>query len=193
MSNGAVRLAPSGPIVTNPNGGTFTPGTGARLRLAEATCTSSAGNTVPTVPAVIAPALTSAAGAPIPVLPLPSPKLNYRATLVCEVKNASTNATSQVELYLDVSADGVTYVNVASNTHEVLPQNSAAPGQARLIRIDLPLSTGTAIGVVAGQPNLFLRGRIGASVGGGANVSLTGAVVDAKTFGTCDVILEELF
>lgn len=190
----ALRISPSGPVVGNAVGVGYLPGKGARLRLAEATCTSQTSNTVPTVPAVLGPVIGNPVNSPGVSLALPNPGLNYRATVICDVKNASTNVDAQVELYFYTSPDAVTWTEVASNSHTV---SGAGPaGTSRQIRLDMPLQPGSNIGIVAGQPQVFLQARIGASTGGGSLVSLIGPATpggDVKGVGAVDVQLEECF
>lgn len=190
----AVRLSPSGPVITSVTGVGYLPGHGAQLRLAEATCTSQTSNVVPTVPAVLGPVIGTPANSPGVSLAAPNPALFYRATVICDVQNVSTNVDAQVELYFDTSPDGATWTEVASNSHVV--KGAGPAGTARQIRLDLPMQSGANIGVVAGQANLFLRTRIGASTGGGTTTSLIGPSTpggDTKGVGCVDVQLQELF
>lgn len=160
--NAALRLSPSGPVITNVVGAPLKFGSGARLRLVESTSTCGAGNTIPTVPAILANPIGT--GTVSASLVGPSPGLAYRATVLCDVMNPTTNVTQQVELYIDTSPDGVTWTERASNSHVV------AAGTARMIRLDLPLSSGASNGVTAGDGSLNFRCRIGASTGGGSAV-----------------------
>jgi hypothetical protein len=162
--------------------------TGARLRLVEATTTSINANTIPTVPAVIGNPIGSATFPPL-ALQHPDPAKNYRATVVCDVYNPTTNVAAQVELYLDTSQDaGATWQEQASNSHIVGFSTS------RQIRLDLPMRPGSSFPVAAGAAALQLRCRIGASTNGG-NVVLYGPLTpggDTAGVGCVDLQFEEL-
>ncbi len=184
----AIRLSPSGPVIANSGGGPFAPGPGASLRLVEAQCTIGGSLAIPTVPVVIGPTL----GVPgfLDVLALPNAALNYRATVLLDVLNGTTNAQASVELYLDSSTDGVTFNEIASNSH-LIGQNSV-----RQIRLDQKLTSGVNFGIIAGQGSLYLRARIGASTQTYPNVLAESAVTpggDAHGVGTVLMQLEECF
>lgn len=165
MTNPALRLPPSGPVFKNGNGVPVVMGPGAMLRLVEARTTCSAGNVIPTVPDVIGNPIGTAGF--LLAFDKPSPGLQYRATLKCDVLNPTTNAAAAVELYLEYSADGATGWTLAASNSHVVGAGPVATSAGRHIEIDMPLGFGSALGVVAGQANLFLRARIGASVLGG--------------------------
>jgi hypothetical protein len=195
----AIRLSPSGPVVGNAGGAPFMPGPGARLRLVEQgflVPTAAAANVIPTAPGVLGPAGIGVGNGQNLILSVPNPALNYRATILCDVSNPSTNVLGEVQLYLEVSTDGgVTYVERASNTHlvnstEVAP---AAP-LGRQIRLDLQLTAGLTLGVpAAAPPAMFVRAKIGASSGGGTVTVLSLATPggDLKSVGTALLQLEE--
>ncbi len=193
--NTAIRQSPSGPVVANTANGPYKPGVGARLRLVEATSTVGDG-VIPTAvdypsAALIGPAIGS--GAPLSVtLPAVDTRLNYRATVLCDVVNPSTNVAGRVQLFLEGSWDaGATWHELASNAHAVLP--CAAGGSARQIRCDLPLSTGGSQGFVSGA-DLTVRARVGAQAGGNANMYVSApAVGDGASRGSVLLQLEECF
>lgn len=169
----ALRVSPSGPLAGNGSGGTFDPGVGARLRLAEANCTiGGTGGLIPTAPSVIGPNGIGGANPIFLGLSGVQAGRHYRATVLCDVDNPSTNVVGEVQLYIETSTDQVTWTEQASNTHRV-NSTEVAPAVVigRQIRCDLPLTSGAALGVTstpgAGSPNLFVRARIGASSGGG--------------------------
>lgn len=164
-ANKPIRLSPSGPNLNNAGGAPFAPGPGARLRLVEAQTTITGTLTIPTAPTTIAQQL----GLTTFFLQLtqPDPNLEYRADILLDVVNPTTNVSAQVELYLDTSTDGATWLEVASNAHVV------GFSGARQIRLDKKLTAGSAIGVGVGQPNLYVRARIGASINGGVVVVST--------------------
>ncbi len=175
-----IRLAPSGPVVA-------TMGAGAQLRLVEATTTSINANTIPTVPAVLGNPIGSATFGPL-ILTKPAPTNNYRATVVADVYNPTTNVLAQVELYLDVSKDGINWTQAASNSHQV------GFGGSRQIRLDMSMRAGSALAVAANDATLQLRCRIGASANGG-NVLLVGPTTpggDPLSAGAVDMQLMEL-
>ncbi len=161
----AIRLSPSGPNIANANGGPFTPGAGAQLRLVEATTTCAGTVAIPTVPTQIARLLGGtnfavnmgvAAGGNAP-----TPSHQYRATVLLDVYNPTTNAAAEVQLYLDMSTDNATWREVANNDHLV------GFSGTKQIRLDAPLQYGSIYGVLPADQNLYLRARIGATSGGG--------------------------
>jgi hypothetical protein len=183
----AVRLSPSGPVISNSGGGPLTPGAGAQLRLVEAQCTIGGSLAVSTVPQVLGPTLGATSFSV--ALASPNVALNYRVTALLDVLNSSTNVTASAELYIDTSTDGNTWVEQASNTHLV------GFSGARQIRCDLTLKSGATLGVVAGQASLIVRARIGASAGN-PNLLAESAITpggDGKSVGTVLLQLAELF
>lgn len=200
MTSGPIRLAPSGPVLSNAGGAPFIPGPGARLRLVEQgflVTTAAAANVIPTAPGVLGPAGVGVGNGQNLILAIPNPLLNYRASILCDVSNPSTNVVGEVQLYLEVSTDGgVTYVERASNTHLVFsPQAAPAAPAARQIRLDLQLTAGLTLGVPASgaPPAMFVRAKIGASSGGGTVTVLSLATPggDLKSVGTALIQLEE--
>lgn len=176
----AIRLSPSGPSIANAGGAPFAPGPGARLRLNEATSTGTQA-----LSASVAPLVGSGY---VIALDAPNPALNYRATALIDAENDSTNVTAAIQLYLDISPDNATWTEVASNGHLV------GPLSVRQIRVDSPLKLGSALGVLTTWTNIFLRARIGASVGAAASTS-SGSVpgADPTNKGTALLQLEECF
>ena len=200
MTAGPIRLAPSGPILGNAQGAPYIPGAGARLRLVEQgflVPTAAAANVIPTAPAVLGGAGIGVGNGQLLILAVPNPALSYRATILCDVSNPSTNVLGEVQLYIEVSTDGgVTYVERASNTHLVnSPEVAPAAPLARQIRLDLQLTGGLALGVPASgaAPAMFVRAKIGASSGGGTVTVLSLATPggDLKSVGTALFQLEE--
>lgn len=193
----AVRLSPSGPNLTNASGGAFNPGPGARLRLVEGSTTIAAGTAgiIPTALAVVGPVIGS--GAPLLlVLNAPSPSLKYRATVLCDVINPSTNVLGEVQLYLETSVDNVTFTEFCSNTH-IVNSSEVAPAVplSRQIRLDLQLVAGSVLGVTSATPNLFVRAKVSATSGGGIVLvsSLPTPGGDTKSVGTVLLQFEECF
>jgi len=173
-----LRLSPSGPVVENTNGGPFEPGPGAMLRLAEGTTTIGGTLVVPTVPATIGTAL---GGGTVLVAQLdkPDPNLRYRATVLLDVLNTATNATSDVQLFIDTSVDGgATWVEEVANAHYV----GAGTGSSedlrcpRQVRCDMTMRLGSALAgpVGAASPSLRVRARIGQAT------SNTSCLVDSR-------------
>lgn len=192
----AIRLSPSGPIISNPGGAPLTPSTGARLRLAEATTTVGSANSVPTAANYAASqAIGVAIGSgPALTVSLTAPNVanNYRATALLDVTNPTTNALGTVQLYLETSFDGgATWSEQASNQHNIF--GSTNGGQSRQIRVDLPLRTGASLGMAPGAPSITIRAKIGATVGGGLLTVPSGDTGDAASKGTVLLQLEEMF
>lgn len=162
----AVRLSPSGPVLANDDGGPFQPGAGARLRLAESTIVMGGSQAVPAEPDVISPDGFGDPDALVLTLASPKEALNYRASLVLDVINTSTNANGEVVLYLDVSTDGgSTYVNRAKNVHVV--GADVAQHFARQVQLNLSMLSGADLGVDDSTPTatIKLRARANAPVG----------------------------
>jgi hypothetical protein len=194
----AIRLAPSGPDVANSSGGEFDPGTGARLRLAEAVTTvGSTTGVITTVDQVIGVQL---AAAPVPgdspmsaSLLAPTPAKNYRATLNCDVMSSLTNANVKVTIGIQTSPDGTTWTTKVQNEHWLgLVAGNTGAGNARQCQLDLTLRSGTALGVVAGDAQLAVRGIIKADVAGAFLAHPNGSGAEGGV-GNCHVTLEELF
>ncbi len=186
--NQPIRLSPSGPVIANAAGGPFAPGPGARVRLVEAT-TTIAGTSgvllIPSTPTEIAnpPGTTNFRVQ----LPDPNSALEYRATIICDVLNPTTNANASVELYIDTSSDaGSTWHEQVSNSHLV------GFSGARQIRCDMPLRPGANVNAVSGAPAVLVRARIGASSGGGVvMIESAGTPGQVDGVGTCLLQLEE--
>ncbi len=168
----AVRLSPSGPVISNVNGGPLAPGPGAQLRLVEATTTCAGSLAIPTVPTQIANVL---GGTNFSVsLAAPNATLEYRATVLCDVFNPTTNALAEVQLYIDMSTDNATWREVANNGHLV------GFSDARQIRLDATLKGGANYGILANDARVYVRARIGASsVAGGVSISSLATSGDA--------------
>ncbi len=169
MTTGAIRLSPSGPPITNPGGGSFTPGPGARIRLTEAVSTMGGSQTIPTSPDLICPDGFGQVDAITLTLPTPDQNLEYRANIALDIVNTSTNVEGEVVLFLDVSVDGgLTYTNRAKNSHAIAAQDSNTVGTngARSIQLWLPLSTGGALGInnATPAPSIKLRARAQSTV-----------------------------
>jgi hypothetical protein len=195
----AIRLSPSGPVITNPAGAPLAPGTGARLRLAEASTTIGTTNVIPTAANLaaapyIGPGGLGVAGGPalIASLPNPSQSANYRMTALLDVRNPSTNVNGVVQLYLATSWDnGVTWHEQASNQHQVAGEPTA--GNERQMRIDQTLISGAALGMTPGAPSLQVRAHIGATVGGNVLQLPSGDTGDGASRGAFLLQLEEMF
>jgi hypothetical protein len=142
-----VRLAPSGPPITNANGG--------------------------------------------PLVFGPGPGLEYRATLACDVVNTSTNTEGVVEMFLDASIDGGAYVNLYHNEHVIAAVHPSLTGiqEARQCQIWMPLTTGSAFGVLTTSTSVKLRARLKTNGGVLAVSSLPGS----GNTGSIHLELEECF
>jgi hypothetical protein len=184
MSNNAVRLSPSGPVIANAAGGPFTPGSGAQLRLVEA---ASSG----TQSLVVAPGAGLVQGdgsSPLIVALLaPDPKKQYRATVICDVENDATNITAVVQLYIDLSPDGVTWTQVAADGHLV------GFSSMRQVRCDLLLTPGVNLGAALGVNQVVMRGRISKSGAATPFTSAGGTVVGTYNGGPALIQLAECF
>lgn len=166
----AIRLSPSGPIITGPGGAPLVPGVGMQLRLVQAQATVSAVTLIPTSPA--APVgLGPSPGVVVLLLPManPNPGANYKATVTCDVSNTGT-VDSEVQLYIDTSVDdGVSWTPAVSNSHFV-KGGGASPSGSRQIRCDMIMTAGVDLDVTSAPPtpSLVMRARIGST---GANVN----------------------
>jgi hypothetical protein len=160
-----IRLSPSGPPILNAGGGPLQPGTGMQLRLAEGMTTIGGSLTIPSqgAPATIGTILGGGTVL-VETLLAPNPALNYRATLLLDVQNDQTNAAGSVQIFIDTSVDGSTWVEQVGNTHTV-PAGSGVDGDrpsGRQIRVDMTLRAGSALvgGMLATAPSLRVRGRV---------------------------------
>jgi len=198
MVDTVIRLAPSGPPIENAGGGDAALGTGARLRLAEATSTvGDTTNAITTVDQVIGVALAAAPifsdGPMTTSLLLPAVNKNYRATLCCDVMSDLTNANAKVTIGIQTSADGITWTTKVQNEHWLgFAANNTGADNARQCRLDLTLRTGTALGVVAGDADLAVRGIIKADKTCTSLAHPTGSGAETGV-GSCYIVLEELF
>lgn len=194
----AVRLSPSGPDLANSSGASFEPGTGARLRLAEASSTvGSTTNAITTVDQVLGVQLAAAPGfadGPMTTsLLTPAVNKNYRATLCCDVMSDVTNANIKVTIGIQTSKDGITWTTKVQNEHFLgATTETTGAGNARQCRLDLKLTSGTALGVLVGDAELAVRGIIKADIDGAAVAHPTGSGDEAGV-GSCYIVLEELF
>lgn len=191
MSN-RIRISPSGPFVTNDDGGIFDPGPGARIRLAQGHCTVATVTQIPTTtPAVIGPVLNTT---PLVVsLSNPKPNCQYRATIVCDVSSEMT-VRGDVTLYLDTSIDNAAWIEAASNVHYVAGGGAAnGSNGARQIRLDLTLTPGADLDVTSAPAPaaLYVRARILGNNDGTAVCRLQSAATDAAGVGTILLELEE--
>jgi len=198
MVDTVVRLAPSGPPIESSAGAAFEPGTGARLRLAEASTTvGSTTNAITTVDQVIGVQLAAAPifsdGPMTTSLLAPAVNKNYRATLCCDVMSDVTNANVKVTLGIQTSKDGITWTTKVQNEHWLgATTETTGAGNARQCRLDLKLTSGTTLGVVAGDAEIAVRGIIKADIAGAAVAHPTGSGDEAGV-GNCYIALEELF
>jgi len=160
-----IRISPSGPVVENSSGGPFEPGTGAMLRLSEGTTTIGGSLRILTTAQTIG---TQLGGGTVLVATLdaPNPNLRYRATLLLDVQNTTTNASAEVQLFIDTSIDGgTTWVEEVANAHAVGQATGAAllGPETKQVRLDMTLRLGSALqsDMLATSPSLKVRARIG--------------------------------
>jgi len=194
-----VRYSPSGAVLVNANGGPFTPGTGARLRLAERNNTMTGTLAVPGTADFI-----SAGGFGQPkiqtVLNLPKAGLRYRAKMRLDLVSNSSNVSAEVVLFLDTSVDGGTvFTNRAKVAHVFQNANSAGGGMGgQGCEIYLPLTQGLDLGVDDSVPtaDIFLVGRAQLTVGTAGSVVVAAAATSGAVTGLDGSIhfeLEECF
>jgi len=159
----AIRLSPSGPVIGNTGGAPLEFGPGARLRLTETNSVMGGSQQIPTA----TPDAISSGGFGVPgstvVLTLANPKqaLEYRAKILLDVSNDSTNSVGEVILYLDTSIDGgVTYTERVKNSHYV-GNDDSGDTFVRQVELCLGLILGTSLGVddTVPTPTLKLRAR----------------------------------
>lgn len=157
-----IRQSPSGPVIANSGGAPIDFGPGARLRLTEANSIMGGSQQVPTdTPEEIS---ADGFGQNNPLaLTLNAPKaaLQYRAKILLDITNDSTNTTGEVIVYLDTSIDGGTiYTERVKNSHFVGHTTDGLP-QTRQVELHLPLILGTSLGVddSVPTPTLKLRAR----------------------------------
>jgi hypothetical protein len=159
----AIRLSPSGPVIGNTGGAPLDFGPGARLRLTETNSVMGGSQQIPTAtPDTINGGGFGDPGSAV-VLTLSNPKqaLEYRAKILLDVSNDSTNSVGEVILYLDTSIDGgVTYTPRVKNSHYV-GNDDAGDTFVRQVELCLPLILGTSLGVddSVPTPTLKLRAR----------------------------------
>jgi hypothetical protein len=204
----AIRLSPSGPFITNDDGGAFDPGPGARLRLVELqrTVVASGGGSlgVPTsTPAVVN---SSGFGGPegadmILTLLAPKADLAYRAEIRLDLFNVSSSHNAVAILYLDTSVDaGATWTNRSKNAHVIQPQLGVGAednGQAREASLAMVYVAGDDLGIVTGTTNsIKLRARASLSTGALGDVTVSSVASDGEVSdlnGTVHMVLEECF
>jgi hypothetical protein len=195
-----IRLSPSGPPILNAGGGPLQPGAGMQLRLAEGMTTIGGSLAIPSqgAPATIGTILGGGTVL-VETLLAPNPLLNYRATLLLDVLNTQTNAAGSVQLFIDTSVDGSTWVEQVGNTHAV-PAGSGVDGtlaSGRQVRVDMTLRAGSALagGMLSTAPSLRVRGRVCAlAANGGLQVSSEAASgAFTNLVGTAILQLSECF
>lgn len=196
-----VRYSPSGSVISNTNGGPYTPGSGARLRLVEANSTMGGSLAVPVSPTIISPAGFLDTSAIVLTLDGPKAGLKYRANLSLDVQNPTTIVEAQVVLYLDTSIDGGSnWVNQVKSMHVVVGTSSVK--STRNCSVFLPLVLGSVLGVVDSPTpttSLKLRARAGMPLGTlgdllvNAPASSSGGAPVTGLAGTIHMELEEAF
>lgn len=161
-----IRLSPSGPAITNEEGGMAEPGPGFQLRLSEA-----AGSTAMAALTTAYAAVTDIDGDPFEVeLLSPTADHRYKANFHCDVDQI-TGAEVTVSLRLIAAYDGVTFDKVlAENTH-TLPSNVE-----RTVAIDVPITLGGELGattpapIPAATPSIKIRAFAKTSVNATAQI-----------------------
>jgi hypothetical protein len=203
--NKAIRLSPSGPVISNSTGGEYKPGSGARLRLDELQSTmvaSDAGTLdVPTSQSVFA---SGGFGGPSPLsLSFATPKegLKYRAQVRCDMVNVTTSHNAVVLLFLESSVDGGSnWTTRSKNAHVIQPQlgvSAEDDGQAREVSLALTLTPGTSLGVVDGTTtSIQFRASAMLAVGGSGDVAVSSLATVGESGalnGTIHFAAEECF
>jgi hypothetical protein len=194
-----LRLATSGAVLKNAQGGYLDLGTGAMLRLAEGYTVVGGTLQITTTPQTLGSVLD---GGTVLVQELDSPDANlrYRASLSVDVVNDNTSTSAEVVLFIDTSVDnGVTWDEQVNNSH-FLGAGSGSAGSAENgmhCRLDMTMRLGSALvgGIPAETLALKVRGRI-AVVGAvtGAEVDSRGSSASYNAFvGTCLLQLSEHF
>jgi hypothetical protein len=199
----AIRLSPSGPVISNAGGGPYDPGAGARLRMVELVSTMSGNEAVPTTLAAAVICSDGFEGDDPLVLTLANPKegLQYRAELRLDLFNITTSHNAIVVLYLESSVDGgSTWTERAKNAHVVQPQlgvGSEDNGQGREASVAMVLDAGADLGVVDGTTSsIRVRALAKLTTGSQTDVSvssLASTTGQANLNGTIHMQLEECF
>lgn len=144
-----VRRSPSGPVLA------LGFGAGAMLRLAEDSTTIVGSLAVPQNNTI---QIGRTLGDNFKMQMLsPSPDLDYRGTVCIDVVNTADESNANVSLFIDTSKDGITWQNHVANLHNI------GGADYRHIRLDMTLVSGESLGVVEGDPVLYLRARIGST------------------------------
>lgn len=189
----AIRLSPSGPVITEI-------GDGMRTRFAEAQGVMTGDLVLPiTTPGVVCYDGFTLATTPLRAnLNLPKVDRYYGAEVRLDLWNQTTNVLGSVVLYLDTSVDGgTTWTNRVANGHKVLPQigaDAARSGTAREATLRLPLTLGNSLGVLSASAGLQVRARALCIAAATVLVDSLGTVAGvANLVGTMHIELEECF
>lgn len=137
MPTGTIRLSPSGPPITNDDGGEATPGDGFQLRLAE-----SAGSTTMAALTDSYQDITDIGGDPFQLIMTGcQPTKKYKFNFHCDV-DQPTGAAAAVQFQVVASYDGgATFPNIwGENSHQLLADEERRAG------IDVGLVPGASIG-----------------------------------------------
>lgn len=182
MPTGIMRLSPSGPPITNPEGAGAEPGEGFQLRLAEA-----AGSTAMAALTDVYQDITDIGGAPFEVaLPSPDPNRRYKVNFHADfLEVAAANQSFLIRLM--AAYDGATFSNqLGENDHGILASSSRRAG------IDIAMTLGSQLGFPAVLP--LPAGSVSLNVRVQARVLNTGTVQipNGLTNGTIWLSLAEL-
>lgn len=201
METQALRLAPSGPDISNDAGGGLVFGKGARLRLEENGGVIGDGSVpVPTLAATVT--LDGFGSGTEIILTMGAPKsgLFYRARATTDVICTNTNTAAEVQVFLDTSIDGgTTWVNRQSNSHHVSAATDLTTdvSGARQVELNMESLAGSTLGVAADGTTASLKLRVRMACPTNPAVELyspsTPAPGAANSAGTFHVQLEELF
>lgn len=171
MATGIIRLSPSGPPITNDEGGLAEPGPGLQLRLSETNCSTGMAALTDAYQTVV-----DLAGDPVEVsLDLPDPNKRYKVNFHCDVDQV-TGAESTVQLKLIAAYDGSTFSHqLGENTHMV--QSNVE----RSVAIDVAMVLGSELGfpvlapLPAASPSIKVRVQAKAGVTGTVQIPSGGS------------------
>lgn len=140
MAYGVLRIPPSGPPVTNTNGGQAIPGDGFPLRMLEQSDLSSSGNLSDS----FADITLDGGGTLELAFSAPDPNRRYRAEMAVEVASLGAGA-DQLELRMRADYDGGGFSTITPNQPFVLPDSARVYAW-----LHLPLTLGS--GLLAAMP-----------------------------------------
>jgi hypothetical protein len=168
----AIRLAPSGPIVANLEGGPFNPGPGAVLRENMQVFPITGGNSDPLTPSPDVYVLGTDPAIPqvAPVTPAFTdcdPNLFYDVRAEFDVTNTDAN-NGLVTTVIQTSQDGAIWTD-RWTTQVTIPPNPSTV-TARRVVVQMPPTQGSVLGVTPTARTLFCRAVLAAPTGAAMRV-----------------------